>query len=144
METIYNEKRSLTIISIDDINEGIIISKNNEYIVMINVTNDFEINFIEKNMRNILSKNCKEIFCINLFCELMHDKFDDYIIDYGYKNITTSFEKSNSFDEQCFYFFNTVGVYNDVNFYIILGDNKRKKCTRKFKKYFIKHFKSKK
>ncbi|MDR0322578.1 MAG: hypothetical protein LBI28_13865 [Treponema sp.] len=140
METIYNGNRLLTIVSIDEINYETFISKDKEYIVMINVANDFEMNLIEKNIPDILNKNCKEIFCINKFCEQMHDKFDDYIFDYEYKNIMTTWEKSDSFDEQCFYFFNAVGAYNDVNFYIILCDNKIKKYTRKFKRYFIKHF----
>ena len=141
METIYNGNRSLTISLINEIAENVIIDNNRKYIVMINITSDFEINKIEKNISNLVNKNCYEIYCTNflsgqVYAEKLHDTIDDYIEKNNYLKINTSFENNGSLDNICFYFFHTVGKYNDVDFYVIIGN---KKIEKSIKKYFNKY-----
>ena len=143
MEIIYKKNRKLNIASANEINENIIEDHNRKYVVMINVANNYEINIIEKYIQAFLNKNCVQIYCTNILSEKMHDIFDDYIAEYNSLNhdslnITTTWDKKCSLKEMLLYFFDTVGKYNDVDFYVIIENkNIEKNIIKYFNKCFI-------
>jgi len=133
MEDLSNDCYNFIILSIGDISIDTL--TNEKYVILVNARTEDSIINIKEKMFFLISSQCKEIYCIGHFAEILHDAFDDYIADNCFENILTSFDRDTTkIDDICSYFFEAAG--RGVSNLVALLDND-KEIEHILKNYFI-------